>query len=242
MNESLKVPIATMGDKAIKLVKAASAFLPGPKGKLVNQLIGLITPPLQRRQQEFFEEVAARLAALEATGILQVGDLAANEGFLSILVQAARVASHNHRKEKLRLLHDAVVSTAISSPQEAVMQQIYVRYLDELTPEHVHLLAFLYKRRQQVEVRDAKSYEALYRAAAAETELNCPQSQFALWCEDLKSRWLIRVSREMDEFPGVYLTHPYCFIVAAGNDVAIVGRNQRFAYIAEMSLKFLYYF
>ena len=216
MDHNLKAPQSTSGDAIHRLASGTTAFLPGPEGILVNQLVGLIAPPLQRRQQKFLEEIAVRLNALEATGILQVNDLCSNEGFLSILVQAARVATHNHRKEKLRLLQDAIISAAISHGSGSDSQQMFVRYIDELTPEHVILLSFLNESRSSDWVRHVQDYEALHLKAVEGMGFNHGKPLFALWCEDLKVRWLIRISDQVNEFPGIHSPNSMV-LMATGN-------------------------
>jgi hypothetical protein len=111
------------------------------------------------------------------------------------------VAVHNHRKEKLLLLRNAILGVAMSTERGTDMHLIFIRYLEELTPERVSLLAFLQDRSAVIAAID--SYPKLYELSRGSGTIVEP-IVFRMQCEDLKSRLLLRVSQSVDDFPDVY--------------------------------------
>jgi len=203
-NESDKYtpPQAEKTDKAIAVVRAAVSSIPYAGNAAIELMPLLFTAPLERRRQEWMNEVAGALRELEQDRGISLDELQSNEAFISVLVQASQAAVRNHQREKKEALRQAVRNSAASVKIEEDLQLLFVRFIDELTPSHLTLLRFL--RDREIEFQDVESYEQLFQSfCAANVEDTVTRDEFRLISEELKTRNLIRISANVDDFSGV---------------------------------------
>src|SRR5450759_169221 len=92
MPRKLEPPAAGKADIALTLTRAAVAAVPGIGGPAA-ELMGLIRPPLERRLNDFLNDVADHLAALEAEQRLTRERLAQDEQFLDVGSKGSTVQS-----------------------------------------------------------------------------------------------------------------------------------------------------
>src|SRR6185503_6839169 len=204
MKESDKYapPQAEKKDKAIAVVRAAVASIPYAGNAAIELLPLLFTLPLERRRQEWMNQVAGALRELEQDRGLSLDELQSDEAFISVLVQASQVAIRNHQREKLDVLRQAVCNLAGSVKIEEDLQLLFVRFIDELTPSHLALLRFFSDR--EAEFRDVESYEQLFQTYCVQNDnTTVTRDEFRLFSEELKTRNLIRISANVDDFSGV---------------------------------------
>jgi hypothetical protein len=158
------------------------------------ELLNLIGPPLVRRQQRWMQSVAEALVKHEA---LLVRDLESDEAFLSAIAQAHSAATRTHNEEKHRALRNAVVNTALGLGRSPDLTPTFIRFVDELTAEHLALLSAM--ANQEDELRGVASYQAMLDHLAP----GATQEEFRLLCQDLAARLLVRISDQVEDFPDV---------------------------------------
>ena len=203
-NESNKYtpPQAEKKDKAIAVIRAAVSSIPYAGNAAIELMPLLFTAPLERRRQEWMNEVAGALRELEQDRGISLDELQSNEAFISVLVQASQVAVRNHQREKIQALRQAVCNSAVSVKIEEALQLLFVRFIDELTPSHLSLLRFF--RDSETEFQNVESYEQLFQSfCAGNVEDTVTRDEFRLFSEELKTRNLIRISANVDDFSGV---------------------------------------
>ena len=136
---SERYPEADDGDLARKAVERAIEAVPG--GSIVTFVLSEFLPPaLERRRDKFLKDLAEAVERLEQKGLLTSQELVSNEPFVTAIVQATRAAIGNHRTEKLEALRSAVLNTGLGRLKDEDEQQLFLQYIDDLTPSHLAVL------------------------------------------------------------------------------------------------------
>ena len=191
-------PEPSRGDLAHSAGRAAFSLIPGAGGLASEVFNTVIVPPLERRLHEWREEVAAALVQLQEEGKLKFDDLRNNPVFIDTVMQAGQAALRTHRQERREALRNAVLNAALPDPPEEAIQQIFVRYADEFTVWHLHILR-LFDRPGEFGDKVARSappgntvpLNTLLHLAYPELQ---GQWRFSnLICEDLMDRGLLEI-------------------------------------------------
>jgi len=130
----------TTGDYLHHGTRAALSVIPWIGGSAVELFSILIAPPLEKRLDEFLNDISDRLKRLEEQGKTNFKNLSENKEFISAVLQAMRTAISTHDEEKLNALRNAVINTALDDTLDDAKRQIFLRYIDELTPWHILIL------------------------------------------------------------------------------------------------------
>lgn len=134
----------TTGDVAREIGKAIISAVPAAGGPLQVLFENIYTAPLEKRKQAWLEMLAEAVSSLqEKVEGLTPEKLAQNEVFITVSLQASQIAIRNHQKEKLQALRNAVMNSALPNPPEEDQQIIFLRFIDQLTPWHLRVLALL---------------------------------------------------------------------------------------------------
>jgi hypothetical protein len=199
--DALTPPTQSAGDYLQALVRGTLGAIPFAGGLAAETFGLLLVTPYQRRSREWMEQVAHDLRAFAERDRIDLEALAQNETFVSTLMQATQAAIRTSKQEKLRLLRNAVLSSSESAAVSADLQGIFVRYVDELTPAHFHLLVYLHANEERL--RETQSYPDLLTDYLTTTKTKIPQDDFALALNDLNTRVLVHLSRGMEDFKDV---------------------------------------
>jgi hypothetical protein len=98
----------------------------------------------ERRMAAWLEDLAESVAALEErTDGLSFEKLAEDEGFVDAVVAATRAAQATHAQEKLDALRNGVLNTLGPDAPSLDEQARFFRLVEQFTPAHLRLLAFL---------------------------------------------------------------------------------------------------
>ena len=139
----LERPESEKRDVAHTLIKAGISFIPGIGGAATELFSMIIAPPLEKRRNQWLDDIAERLKSLE--GVVdgfRVEDLSQNETFITVVMHATQVAIRNHQQEKLEALRNAVLNAARPDALEDDRQLMFLNFIDELTPWHLKVLHF----------------------------------------------------------------------------------------------------
>lgn len=180
------------GDVAHSLIVKAGLGSVPLAGPFLSEAVQLaIVSPAQRRLQEFLEQVADRINALEQRGVA-ASSLANNEGFQDVVLAAIESGRRSASSEKKDFLLACVTSSAIVDVS-AEKKRLFVRLVDELDASHFAVLK-IYRDKLfgvdagMVDMPDDKVMERL-------TELMVPhetdRDYLALVLRDLSSRGLL---------------------------------------------------
>ena len=130
------------GDYLHSLTRAGISLIPfagAPASELLNILV---TPPLERRKQEWLTGIGERLRKLEEEGV-SLEDLRNNEDFIDVVMEASLSAMRTHNAEKKTALRNAVVNCAKGDAPESALQKMFIAYIDDFTVWHIKLLELL---------------------------------------------------------------------------------------------------
>lgn len=90
-----------------------------------------------QRLEEAFAEIREKLDQEDANRIL------GSDQFLTVVSEATLIACRNHDEEKLKALKYAVVNAALPGGPDELLQLLFLRLIDFLTPVHLVTLALL---------------------------------------------------------------------------------------------------
>jgi hypothetical protein len=204
MNEHPDLTPPTIGgaDHAHAAVRAGLSAIPFAGGAAMEIFNAVITPPIERRRQQWMATVGSAIEQLQTTDANIVETLQNSEKFQSVLLQASWAAVRNHQRGKLDGLRNAVLNAAQGFKASADLQLLFVRYVDELTPVHLLVMSFFVKH--EGDVAQFESYQKLFAAFSEITQQKIDGPFFKLACDDLKARSLVRISDDLQDFPGLY--------------------------------------
>lgn len=139
-----KPPKKTKGDVGHAVVKAIAAAVPTAGGPAAVLLETVFAPPLERRREKWFQRVADAIDELQnKIADLTPEKLSENDLFVTVALEATQIALRNHHEEKLEALKNALLHSAMPNRPDEQLQLMYLRFIDELTPLHLVVLAVL---------------------------------------------------------------------------------------------------
>ena len=190
------------GDVAYAIARAGISSIPLAGAAATELLQLLLSPPLEKRRDEWMKTVGQALLDLENSRGVKLEDLQTNEAFVSVVMQASQAAVRNHQEEKVRALRNAVINSTVATEIETDLYLQLIRYVDELRPSHLVLLKFLSDHEAQY--ASTNSYEQLYQHFVAQNLLKADREEFKLLCTDLIARFLLRISPDVEDFDGIF--------------------------------------
>jgi hypothetical protein len=136
--DKLTPPQKSLGDTSHEAAKGiADLATYGAGGRLFDYLI---KKPIERRRDEWREEVGNRIRQLEAKKGLDLEALANDERFVSLATQASAAAVRTHLKQKRDALRNAVLNLALGISTDETLEQIFTNSINDLTPLHLQVL------------------------------------------------------------------------------------------------------
>ncbi|HXH93791.1 MAG TPA: hypothetical protein VNN25_19585 [Thermoanaerobaculia bacterium] len=140
MSKKYDPPKPGVGDAAQAITKAAVSAVPllgGPAAELVN---AVFTPMLERRRQEWMEQVAEALRTLEDKRGIPIEELKNNEVFGDTVLQATQIALRTSQDEKRAALRNAAINAALPTAPAQSLQQMFLSFIDVFTVWHIRIL------------------------------------------------------------------------------------------------------
>ncbi len=190
-------PQSTTGDAA----HLVSRVLLSPVWGASELFEYFVKSPLTKRTDEWMVNLAD---FLERNFGYDLENLASNPKFLTVVIQATRVAMVSHQREKLEALRNAVVSSVYTQDISDDLQLTFIRFIDELTPSHILLLKFFVEF--ETELSKLKSYPDLFSFFNSHYEYSNAlyRDEFKMLIGDLNTRGLLRISQDMGDFDDIY--------------------------------------
>jgi hypothetical protein len=123
-------------------IRATVGSLPVVGAALNEFLAYVIGQPAQERRDDFMRETHNKITELAAEFEQFKSDsLRANESFQASFIQATNIATRTVDAGKREVLRNAVLNSAFGTIDENV-RQMFMQYIDRLTPLHLGLLKF----------------------------------------------------------------------------------------------------
>lgn len=142
MSDELTPPQRDAKDARRSIAKAAVSGVPAIGGPAAELFDWIVPASLEQRRDAWRERVADALRRLEQRGV-RVEDLAEDEGFITIVLEASKAALGTHLEEKLDLLAACIESAALPEERDDFVAMRMLRFVEELSPEHFVVLRYL---------------------------------------------------------------------------------------------------
>lgn len=187
-----KPPQPTAGDTAHLVAQSILSIVPGA-AELFEYFI---SPPLEKRRQQWMEEVGQVLHDLEANRGIKIEELQSNDDFVDTVLHITQIALRNTREEKRTALRNALTNAALPNPIEQSMQAIFLGFIDVFTVLHIQILELFHEPANQLVLKDYGHRKELIGGLAVLLEKVFPElrGQSALYDQiwnDLYSRGLV---------------------------------------------------
>jgi hypothetical protein len=128
------------GDYVYAAVKAGLASIPVGGGAASELFVTVITPPLEKRRNEWMREVGEGLRRLEQDREIDLAALAENDQFIDIVMSASVAALKTSSQRKREALRNAVLNVASGNSPEESLAQVFVQIVDQFTEWHLRIL------------------------------------------------------------------------------------------------------
>lgn len=113
-------------------------------GTIAVALTVALNHTLNKRREQWFTELAEAVDELQdRLDGFDPAALAENEAFVDAVVTATRIVDRTSQREKIEVLRNAVLNSALPSALDVDVQQLYFTLIDDLTPTHMRLLTLL---------------------------------------------------------------------------------------------------
>jgi hypothetical protein len=142
--KKIKPPKAGVGDAVHAIVRAGLSSIPTIGGPAAELFSFLITPSLEKRRQEWMEEVSNALKKLEREQGVKLEELKNNDVFIDAIMQASQAALRNSQQEKRQALRNAVLNAALPSSRDTTLNHIFINLVDTFTDLHLSTLKLLH--------------------------------------------------------------------------------------------------
>lgn len=151
-------PEPSGSDLALGAARAAVAAAPIVGGSATEMLSMVLAPSLARRRDQWFKEFADALEQLETkVDGFRIADLSENEAFVSAVIEASKTAIGTHQQEKREALRNALLNIALQRTMDEDQQQIFLRYVAELTIWHIRFLALFQAPQAKLAAKGVKT-------------------------------------------------------------------------------------
>ncbi|OEU67006.1 MAG: hypothetical protein BA867_05115 [Desulfobacterales bacterium S5133MH16] len=183
----------TSGDVGHLIVEILAGFIHA--GALLNYLI---TPPLEKRRNEWLDALGTRLVELEKEKGISLEDLKENDEFIDIVIQATQIALRSSQEEKKEALQNAILNNARGCGLILSKQQMFISYIDTFTVWHIKLLELFSNPVQLKKIADylfphGKPGELPLILEEAFTEMRGERDFYDQFWKDLYSRGLVNI-------------------------------------------------
>jgi hypothetical protein len=141
MNEKKhKPPSRSAGDAFHAVTRAGLGAIPVAGATAAELLNAIVTPPLEKRRNQWMEEIGEALRVLEEKMDIVLESLQKNEGFIDVAIEASQIAIKTSNQEKRKALKNAILNSALPNPPEESLQKMFLSFIDTLTVWHIKLL------------------------------------------------------------------------------------------------------
>lgn len=138
--KDLEPPDRSKGDVAHAVVRAGIAAVPLVGGSGVEIFTALVSPPLEKRRNEWMEQVGEALRDVAEAHELDLEALREDDAFLDSVLHATQVALRNSASEKRKALRNAVLNVALDRGPDDALREMFIAWIDEMTVWHLRIL------------------------------------------------------------------------------------------------------
>lgn len=143
--DDLTKPEASSGDIIHSVTKIGLSVIPIFGGPAAEIFSAVIAPPLAKRRDKWMCSIVKEFEKLQQKfDGFSIDSLFQDEAFLTVLLNATQIAIRNHEEEKLTMLKNAVMNTALSSDTDDDKKIFFINMSDGFTAHHIRILKFIH--------------------------------------------------------------------------------------------------
>lgn len=203
----------TKDDIAYGVAKATLGSIP-IVGAVASELLQLlITPPLEKRRNEWMIEVGEKLKQLEEKEELDLTKLANNDVFIDVVLQTTHFALRTSEKEKIQYFKNVILNSAVEENPNITEVQIFLNFISTFTVWHIKILK-LFDNPENWFKKNGKSLPSYMSAGLSNVleeaypELNGKRELYDLIWDDLSRSGLHKTSGLHNSMTGSGLLVP----------------------------------
>lgn len=130
----------TKDDIAYGVAKAVLGSIPVVGATASELLQLLVTPPLEKRRNEWMIEVGEKLKQLEQKEELDLIKLENNDVFIDVVLQTTQLALRTSEKEKIQYFKNVILNSAVEENPNITEVQIFLNFIYTFTVWHIKIL------------------------------------------------------------------------------------------------------
>lgn len=189
----------SVGDYIHSATKTGLSAIPLLGGAASEIFSLIITPPVSKRRDEWLIKLAEDLEQLRNTvPHFDINTLGNNDIFVTAVLQATQVAMRSHQEEKITVLRNAVLNSAIGIDIDENIQLMFLNFIDSMTPWHLRVLLLFQNPEKWFEdnQRQAPQFSMGSPKGVLESaynELNGKRSFYDILVKDLNTQGLLGI-------------------------------------------------
>ena len=156
-------PEAGKRDVVHTIARAGISSIPVIGGAGVELFNYVISPPLERRRQEWMELVGQALRQLEEEKGIALESLQQNDIFIDTVFRASQIAMRTSQGEKKEALRNAILNSALQHSPDESLQQLFLNIVDIFTVWHIRLMK-LFQDPQEWANKNNHKFPSFYSA------------------------------------------------------------------------------
>ena len=188
-------PEPQQGDIAEDIARRALALVPGLGGPAAALIDVMLTPALEKRRIQWFNELAELVNGLRARDpSLNVASLSDDDEWIDAVLAVTLVALRTRREEKWRALKSALAHIALRDEPDRDLNSVFLNLIDVLTPSHLLVLHMLQSTRAFAASQGTTvplTIDRSFHHAVARLLPDVPFDLYSLLSADLESRGLL---------------------------------------------------
>lgn len=150
-----QLPDNSVAQRQLATAKAVMTLVPYFGGSAAEAFAAILQPKIQKRRDEWFQAIADDLDKLIArVDQIELQKLREDDRFVTALLNASQSVLRDHSVEKREALKNAVLNVAAGIKLEDDLQQLFLNWIDGLTPIHLRVLAFFQNPRSYGECKE----------------------------------------------------------------------------------------
>ena len=202
----MNLPEKTGKDTAHKVAKIGANLIPFVGGSIAETFDALVTPPFEKRREEWMQMVHEKLLELQEKDEGKLNELINNEEFQSLLISSTIIAYRTHQKEKKEKLRNGLINSGEHQGRFELNEQ-YLNFINDLSLSHIGVLSFI--KTNQDKMHGINSVSKFYGVCAdgslgdvlVEIE-GMEISAFRFLLKDLESKGLLMLSSDLIDLSG----------------------------------------
>lgn len=202
----MTVPEETGKDVIHKFIKIGANIIPFVGGSIAETFNAIVTPPIEKRRNEWMEMVMEKLQELYVSDQNKLEEILNDEDFQSLLISSSINAFKTHQVEKKRRLRNGLLNT-IESGNLFELNQQFINFIDVLSLTHIDILNHVYLCQDRL--NDISEVEMYYNACKDGTLgytcqgiVEIEISAFRFLLKDLETKGLVMLSKDFIDLKG----------------------------------------